>query len=375
MTIALTKTQSSGLRKTGKREGASHYSELLSKVKEANLLQREVKFYVWYFALVSALSLAAWAGIFLVGTFFHGQFAWQLLALPVVVIQGALTAQYAFIAHELAHNQVFAKNKWNDWAGLVMANLFAGLSYGFWLSKHNRHHAKPNMIDGDPDINLRVIAFTTEQKYAKPASERLFTRNQGWLFPVISFLTAGDLLMDSIKSVFRNEGRGANRRYLELSLLVVRFFVPAVLYFLFLNPILAAIAFLTYMAFFGFFLGNAFAVNHIGMPLVQKDSRIGFLERQVLTSRNIKPSWFIDLMMGGLNYQVEHHLFPSLARPQLKKARQLVIEFCKEKRIKYTEVSFSQGYASVIRHLNEVGTSTKIDPFICPLVSAYRQTP
>jgi len=375
MTIALTKPHSSGIRKTGKIEGASYYSELLEKIKEANLLKREVKFYSWYFALVSVLSLAAWAGIVLMGIFFHGQFAWQLLVLPVVVIQGALTAQYAFIAHELAHNQVFAKNKWNDWVGLVMANLFAGLSYGFWLAKHNRHHAKPNMIDGDPDINLRVIAFTTEQKYAKPATERLFTRNQGWLFPIISFLTAGDLLMDSIKSVFRTEGRGANRRYLELSMLVVRFFVPAVMYFLFLDPIMATIAFLTYMAFFGFFMGNAFAVNHIGMPLVEKGSRMGFLERQVLTSRNIKPSWFMDMMMGGLNYQVEHHLFPSMARPQLKRARQLVIEFCKEKEIKYTEVSFPKGYASVIRYLNTVGTSTKIDPFICPMVSAYRQTP
>ncbi len=375
MTITLSPTPSSTkLRKTGKIEGGSYYSELLDQVKSQKLLKRNVKFYSLSFAAITLLSLAAWAGVILMGIFFHGQFAWQLLVLPIVVIQGALTAQYAFIAHELAHNQVFTKNKWNDWVGLVMANLFAGLSYGFWLAKHNRHHAKPNMVDGDPDINLRVIAFSTEQKYAKPATERFLTNHQGWLFPILSFLTAGDLLLDSIKSVFRKEGRGANRRFLELAMLVVRFFVPAVMYFLFLDPLMAAIAFLGYMAFFGFFMGNAFAVNHIGMPLVEKGSRIGFLERQVLTSRNITPNWFMDMMMGGLNYQVEHHLFPSMARPQLKRARKLVIEFCKEKGIKYTEVSFPKGYASVISYLNSVGTSTRVDPFICPVVSAYRQT-
>ena len=121
-------------------------------------------------------------------------------------------------------------------------------------------------------------------------------------------------------------------------------------------------------------MGNAFAVNHIGMPLVEKGSRIGFLERQILTSRNIKPNWFTDMMMGGLNYQVEHHLFPSMARPQLKRARELTRAFSAEKGIKYTEVSFSTGYASVIRYLNTVGKSTRIDPFICPMVQSFRQT-
>lgn len=122
------------------------------------------------------------------------------------------------------------------------------------------------------------------------------------------------------------------------------------------------------------FMGNAFAVNHIGMPLVEKGSRIGFLERQILTSRNIKPNWFTDMMIGGLNYQVEHHLFPSMARPQLKRARELTRAFCAEKGIKYTEVSFVSGYASVIRYLNTVGKSTRIDPFICPMVQSFRQT-
>ncbi len=374
MTTVELNSTASPILKTGKREGSSYYSELLAKVKSEGLLKRNVAFYAWSFALISALSLVAWAGVVLLGVFFKDQPLWQLLVIPIAIFQGALTAQYGFIAHELAHNQVFAKNKWNDWLGLILANLFAGLSYGFWLAKHNRHHGKPNMIDGDPDIDLRVIAFTTEQKYRKSSTERLFTRNQGWLFPILSLATAGDLLLDSFKSVTRKTGRGADRRFLELAMLVVRMLLPITMFLIFLNPLVAIAAYLVYMAAFGGFMGNAFAVNHIGMPLVEKGSRVGFLERQVLTSRNIKPGWFTDMMMGGLNYQVEHHLFPSMARPQLKRARKLTMEFCAEKGIKYTEVSFASGYASVIRYLNKVAVSTKVDPFLCPLVQAYRPT-
>ena len=362
----------SQLLKTGEK---SHYGELLKVVKGEGLLKRNVRFYAFLFAAVSLLSLTTWVGIYLLGYFFPDSIAWQLFALIPAVFLGALSTQYSFIGHELAHNQVFTKNKWNDRIGLVVANLFAGLSYGFWLAKHNRHHGKPNMIDGDPDINLRILAFSTEQKYQKPATERLFTSHQGWLFPILPFLTAGDLLLDSVKSVARNEGRGSQRRFFELAFLVVRFATPIILLFLFLHPIVASISWFVYMGSFGFFMGNAFAVNHIGMPLVEKGSRIGFLERQVLTSRNIKPNWLMDILMGGLNYQVEHHLFPSMARPNLKKVRPLVKSFCEERGILYTETSFVKGYGAVIRYLNNVGYSTRADPFICPLVASMRPTP
>lgn len=349
----------------------STYSELLRRVKAADLLRKTPGFYVRTFALVTAASLAVWGLLILTALTASG---WgSLLAIPLVVAQGLLTAQYGFIAHELAHDQVFRSSRLNSWLGLIVANLFAGLSYGFWLQKHNRHHGKPNMIDSDPDINLRIIAFSTEQKYSKPAAERFLTRHQGWLFPALIFLTSFDLLLDSFKSLGRKTGRGANLRYLEGAMLVVRLAVPLAAYFL-LFPLWAApLIWLAYMLSFGFFLGAAFAVNHIGMPLTPKGSRIGFFERQVLTSRNITPSPWKDALLGGLNYQVEHHLFPSMARPQLKNARVIVKAYCEEVGVPYREVSLLAGFSEVVSYLNRVGASTKVDPFICPLVAEFRQ--
>jgi len=348
----------------------SVYSELLTKVKDQGLLKKHPAFYGWSFAVVTLLSLMTWAGIILMGVFLSGPMT--LLVLPLIVFQGLLTAQYAFIAHELAHNQVFEDHRANTWVGMVMANLFAGLSYGFWLQKHNRHHGKPNMVDSDPDISLRIIAFSTEQKFEKPSAERMLTRNQGWLFPVLIFLTSFDLLLDSFKSLGRKTGRGANLRWIEGAMLVVRLLTPIAVYLLFLPLWVSPIAWMAYMLSFGFFLGAAFAVNHIGMPLVEKSSRIGFLERQVLTSRNITPSRVKDTLLGGLNYQIEHHLFPSMARPNLARVRPIVQEFCREKGIAYKEMGLFSGFGEVVRFLNGVGLSTKVDPFICPLMAELR---
>jgi fatty acid desaturase len=66
------------------------------------------------------------------------------------------------------------------------------------------------------------------------------------------------------------------------------------------------------------------------MPLWTKDVKLSFLERQVLSSRNVAPHPFWDFFFGGLNYQVEHHLFPNMPRVHLNRARDLVIPLCKE---------------------------------------------
>jgi fatty acid desaturase len=75
--------------------------------------------------------------------------------------------------------------------------------------------------------------------------------------------------------------------------------------------------------------------------------------------------------MGGLNYQIEHHLFPSMPRPNLKKAQPLVRAHCAKHGISYTETSLTGSYRQVIRYLNRVGIAER-DPFTCPLVASVR---
>jgi fatty acid desaturase len=112
-------------------------------------------------------------------------------------------------------------------------------------------------------------------------------------------------------------------------------------------------------------MGASFAPNHKGMPLVPADAKLDFLSKQVLTSRNITGRWTTPLM-GGLNHQVEHHLFPSMARPHLAQARKLVREHCRSLDVPYVETSLIQAWGIVVGHLNRVGLAAR-NSFQCPV--------
>lgn len=345
----------------------SPYSELLKRALAEGLLDKRPAFYLRRLVVITVISAALWAGVFGVS---QAQIYW--LAYPLLALLGVMAAQYGFIGHEAAHRQVFRSNAVNDWVGRILANLFAGLSYGFWLRKHNRHHAKPNQVGYDPDIALRVLSFTTESLESKRGAERRLSKNQGWLFPLLLCFTGFDLLLDSIIAVGRRGEKALRHRVFEFSLMMIRQLTPVIILLVLFPPVIAGTLWLTQMMAFGLFMGGAFAPNHKAMPLVPRDAKIDFFERQVLTSRNIRSTWWTDNLMGGLNFQVEHHLFPSMARPFLHRAHELVTAYCAERDVPFTETGLFSSYGMIIRYLNEVGLSNNTDPFVCPMIAELR---
>ncbi len=349
----------------------THFAQVLNQVREAGYLQKKPSFYIIRLIAISVIAAALWTGAgFLAWAVQHNSW-WMIAAFALVALLGVMSAQYGFIAHEASHRQVFRNNKLNDWTGLVLANLFAGLSYGFWLRKHNKHHQRPNQIGEDPDIAIRVLSFTTESKLAKKGVERWFSDRQGYLFPLLLLFTGFDLLLDSVAGLGRKD-RPLGIRVLEFSLMMVRQFAPYVVLAIMFGPLWAIAMWFVMMMSFGFFMGAAFAPNHKGMPLIAKDSKLDFFSRQVLTSRNIKGNWLKDNLMGGLNYQVEHHLFPSMARPYLRKAHAIVAEHCRQNDITLVEMNLLASYKVIMQHLNKVGLSNNADPFVCPMVAELR---
>jgi fatty acid desaturase len=118
-------------------------------------------------------------------------------------------------------------------------------------------------------------------------------------------------------------------------------------------------------------MGGGFAPNHIGMPQIAHDQKVDYLRRQVLTSRNITGGPFVDFLMGGLNHQIEHHLFPSLPSANLRQARVMIRDYCLEKDLPYTERSLPVAMADVIRSVHRIGLK-RADPFDCPAAAALR---
>jgi fatty acid desaturase len=110
---------------------------------------------------------------------------------------------------------------------------------------------------------------------------------------------------------------------------------------------------------FGLYMGATFAPNHKGMPTITADDELDFLRRQVLTSRNVKGGPVVDVVLGGLNYQIEHHLFPSMPRINLRRAQPLVEAFCAERGVSYLQSPIIDSYAQAMRHLHDVGAPAR----------------
>jgi len=335
----------------------SEFSALLHTVRDAGLLRRSKTFY----GLTAGVLLLAMAGSWVGFALLHH--TWYLLIIAAVL--GVIFTQFAFLAHELSHRQVFESGKLNDFGGRIMADLVVGISYSWWMSKHSRHHGNPNTAGRDPDVETDFIIFQEEEARGLTGLTKWLAKRQGYLFFPVLMLEGINLHRHAFITVF-SKGK-VDKRALEIVLLTVRNVGYVAVLFSFM-PLGMAFAFLgVQLAVFGLYMGSSFAPNHIGMPILPKGSKVDFLRRQVLTSRNIRGGHVMNHFMGGLNYQIEHHLFPSMARPHLKRAGEIVREYCQAKGILYTEVGLTSAYGTVVRYLNDVGRG--VDPFDCPAAS------
>jgi fatty acid desaturase len=321
---------------------ASDYAELSRRIKQAGLLRRRPAYYAAKSASTAVLLAAGWTAFFLLGDSW-----WQLVT--AVFLAFAFT-QIAFLGHDAGHRQICGTRRANGLLGLVLGNLLIGVSYTWWVGKHNRHHSNPNHTDLDPDVTIGVLAFTAAQASDKRGLVRAAVRFQAYLFFPLLLLEAGHLHAASIKAVLG--GRERLDRVEALLLLVhAGAYVAALL--LVLSPLRAAAFLLLQQGLFGLYLGCCFAPNHKGMPILEEGKEPDYLRRQVLTSRNVRGSRMVDFLMGGLNYQIEHHLFPSMPRPNLRRAQPLVRAFCTERGVSYSESSVFGAYGEALRHLHQ----------------------
>ena len=292
-------------------------------VRESGLLERTP----WFYIIVGA-AIALGFGAAITAFILLGDSWFQLI---VAGVFGILFTQVAFLSHEAAHRTILTSGRANDTLGLILGNGIVGMSRDWWGSKHTRHHANPNRVSKDPDIEVDTIRFleVDAEKVSGPMS--LITRRQGWLFFPLLTLEGLNLHFLAFRHLL-NFRHPVKDRWLELGLLALRFTLVLTPVFLFL-PLGMAFAFIgVQMAVFGVYMGAAFAPNHKGMPIIDADAKLDFFTKQVRTSRNVSGGWWATWLMGGLNYQIEHHLFPSMPRPHLAQAREIVIEHCQNAR-------------------------------------------
>jgi fatty acid desaturase len=322
----------------------SDFADLMRRVRSAGLLDRRRGYYAAKIAVIGGLLAAGWVGFVVIGDPW-----WQL---AVAAFLAVVFSQIGFLAHDAGHRQIFTSRRANDLTGILLANLGVGLGYGFWVDHHNRHHAHPNTDGKDPDIDFGALAFTAGQAGGRGRFARLVYRYQAYFFFPLLLLTALGLHVDSARYLARRSGRGRTWERVLFAAHVVGY-VGVV--FWVLSPVKAVVFVLVQQGLLGLYLGCSFAPNHKGMPILSADDRTDFLRRQVLTSRNIRGGRLVDAVLGGLNYQLEHHLFPSMPRPNLRRSQPIIAQVCRQHGLAYCETTLLDSYTQTLRHLNAVG--------------------
>lgn len=346
----------------GGRKGASEFTALAKTIRDRGFLRRR---YGYYWSKLIGLPLVLAVGLF--AFIWIGDTWWQLFTAAFLAI---LFTQIAFLGHDSAHRQIFVSGKWNDWISLVLGDLLVGMSYGWWQHKHTRHHANPNKLGADPDIELPVIVVAPDRAAPKSRVLSWLRGHQGIFFFPILLLEGVSLHASGVRRVFT---RGQlNRRWAEIGFLIVRLVGFPLLVFIVLSPGIAFVFLAVQLGLFGFYMGISFAPNHKGMPIVPRDAVFDFLRRQVMMSRNVRGSRLLDMAMGGLNYQIEHHLFPSMPRPHLRKAAPIIAAYCRDHGVPYMQTGLLASYVIIVRYINRVGLGER-DVFTCPLIEQRSQ--
>jgi fatty acid desaturase len=309
------------------------YGELKRLIKDRGLLNRRPLRALVRLLIIDALLVLSVALLLTVHIFWVQCLNALLLAF--------VSSQIGFNGHDAGHRQSSNSTRLNDLIGFLHGNLVIGMSFSWWMDKHNRHHARPNEIDSDPDIDIPMLTFTVEEAAEKRGLPRFIAAHQALFFFPLLALVAFDLQANSIRFLIQGKARYPKT---EVALLLLH-----------------------YVGYFGLLLialppwqALAFLVIHKGMLIVEHGSEMDFLRRQVLTSRNVYAHPILDTWYGGLNYQIEHHLFPAMPRSSLAEAQRIIRTYCQQHAISYHETGMLRSYREILSYLHAIGAPLRL---------------
>jgi fatty acid desaturase len=328
------------------------FEELNTLARKAGLFEPRPDYYVFKILFNFVMLIGCYAALLLIGDSW-----WQLV---VAVALAVAFVQTGFIAHDAGHKQISRAKKPSELLGMLHMDVLLGVAYGWWINHHNRHHSNPNNLDIDPDTVRRPVIFDVDELSVKARTpfRRFIIRFQSVMFFVLLGNEAYRVRSAGVKAAKLGALKWPK---LEMSLMAVHFGgYFSVLYFS-MSPIKAVAFILVHQILFGLYLGSVFAPNHKGMPVYRSVIELDWLHRQVLTARNVYSSRFADFVYGGLNYQIEHHLFPSMPRVNLRRVQPIVKQYCGAHGISYEEVPVWASYAAVARFFGKVSRQARLE--------------
>lgn len=347
------------------------YRELRVKIKKAGLMKPSMLYYSWKFASTLSICAVAWAMVLNFDSF--------AMHMAAAVVLALFWQQCGWLAHDCLHHGVFENRLYGRLAGLMVGNVWQGFAVSWWNNKHNQHHSIPNIYassddahNADPDIDTAPLLFWSMRiaegffSNSSTAVSKFFLRNQKFLYFPILGLARIAWLEGSFSYVFPNPlawetqnlqlAKKTSLKFVwleRLGLLAHYAWVAALCYNT--GSLARALAFFfTATCTSGLMLAVVFGLGHNGMALYDAEKRPDFWQLQVSTTRNITGNALVHWFCGGLQYQVDHHLFPSAPRHSLPKINEIVKGFCKEQGVTYHETSMWEGTKEILGTLDTV---------------------
>ena len=294
-------------------------------VTDAGLMERCPRYYTLQIATILGI---AFAGALLL-TLCHSAIVRSLCA-PLF---GFVSVQLAFLGHDLAHGQITSNARAKRRYGLLIGNFLTGISHTWWLDDHRAHHSYPNDPERDPTARI-LTKWLVKCPY---------------LYILVAPVGALSPLVASLAFILRS----VRQRRAEAASVAVHYFAFLGVTFAILPPVVAAVFILLFYLSFGMYLAIVETPNHRGRPLQYHSDADPFAARQGLATGNIESSRWQDYFYGGLNFHIEHHLFPTMPRPQLRRASDISRSFLTNEGIPYQTASLLDCYREAFRLARE----------------------
>lgn len=343
----------------------SYYADVLKMRRDLQALNLFHSSKIFYFGKILT-NVSLLAGSIAILLAFPKSWVATLLAAFVLAL---FWQQCGWLAHDFLHHQVFKNRTYNNIFGILIGNIFQGFSVAWWKNKHNHHHAVPNVTDspsgGDPDILTMPVLWWSEKLIEGEDLDslpRFLLRNQAVLYWPILCMARTSWVLQSILHQLLPRSRNVTSDAMY-AIELVGLAVHHISYLALLAKIPTWGQMLAFVvisqALGGLLIGIVFTVGHNAMEVLTPEEykSTHFVSLQVRTTRNITPTWFNKWFSGGLNYQVEHHIWPTLPRHSLPQASVILQNFCNEHNVPYSCKGLVEGNAEVWRLLAAIGVN------------------
>jgi len=266
-------------------------------------------------------------------------------ALAIVVL-AFVSVHAGFVAHEAGHGAITRNSRLAALIGQVFHSVLTGFAYSYFQHIHRRHHPHTNDRGRDPDMQSDFVSMYPQSALAKTGFGRLISRHQGLLIWPLIGLQGWTLKFDGLCFLWRN--RSSTRLDQAFVLAHLGLWLVPPVWVLGLQDAWLNYTLMTVLI--GFYVGAIFVVNHVGTRVIEPDEPISMFMQELSVTRNLGETRLHDLVFGGLNNHIEHHVFPSMPTARLRAARRITQEFCRRHGLPYQEMSWFAAARDVTRH-------------------------